>query len=139
MLEENKRLIQKYYNEMWNAWDFSVADEIINEAIEFRGSLGITTKGREGFKGYMKTIRAAFPDFHNEIDDLIAEGHKVVALLTYTGTHQGTLFHIAPTGKPIRYTGMAIFHLEAGQVVRGWVLGDTLGLLQQLGAAASFT
>jgi len=139
MVEENKRLIQKYYHDMWNAWNFSVAEEIIHEAIDFRGSLGMTTQGREGFKGYMKTIRAAFPDFHNQIEDLIAEGKKVVARLTYTGTHQGTVFNVAATGKTIRYSGMAIFQLEAGQVLRGWVLGDTLGLLQQLGAVASFS
>jgi steroid delta-isomerase-like uncharacterized protein len=138
-VEENKRLIQKYYEIMWNDWDFSVADAIIHEDIEFRGSIGITVKGRDSFKGYMDTIRTAFPDFHNTIEELIAEDNKVVAVLTYSGTHQSTLFGVAPTGKRIQYVGTAIFRIEAGQVTRGWVLGDTLGLLQQLGAVAPFS
>lgn len=133
-IEENKRLIQSYYEDMWNVWDFSVADRIIDEAIDFRGSIGLTVKGRDGFIGYMKTIQAAFPDFHNTIEELIAEGDQVVAVLTYRGTHRGTLFGVAPTGKRIQYAGTAIFRIKAGQVTRGRVLGDTLGLLQQLGA-----
>jgi predicted ester cyclase len=136
-VEENKKLVHRYYDEMWNRWDFTVANEIINEAIVFRGSLGVTTKGRDGFKQYMSTVRAAFPDFHNVIEDLIAEGDKVVALLTYTGTHQVMLFSIAPTGRHVQYSGTAIFRIEANQIVSGWVMGDTLGLLQQLGAVAS--
>jgi steroid delta-isomerase-like uncharacterized protein len=137
--EENKRLIQSYYEDMWNVWDFSVAERIIHEAIDFRGSIGLTVKGRDGFIGYMNTIRTAFPDFHNTIEDLIAEGDKVVAVLTYTGTHHGPLLGVAPTGKRIQYAGTAIFRIEAGQVTHGWVLGDTLGLLQQLGAVAPLT
>lgn len=133
-VEENKLLIRRYYDEMWNTWNFAVANEIINEEIVFRGSLGVTTKGRDGFKQYMNTVHAAFPDFHNSIEDLIAEGDRVVALLTYTGTHKGTLFGIEPTNKHIQYSGTAIFRIEAHQVVHGWVMGNTLGLLQQLGA-----
>lgn len=133
-VEENKLLIRRYYDEMWNPWNFAVANEIINEEIVFRGSLGVTTKGRDGFKQYMNTVRAAFPDFHNGIEDIIAEGDKVVALLTYTGTHKGTLYGIEPTNKHIQYSGTAIFRIEVHQVVHGWVLGDTLRLLQQLGA-----
>jgi steroid delta-isomerase-like uncharacterized protein len=134
MLEENKWLIQHYYEKLWNQWEISLVDEIISEAIEFRGSIGLSVRGRDGFTGYVETIRTAFPDFHNRIDDLIAEENKVVALLTYTGTHQGMLFDIAPTGKRVEYAGTAVFRIEGGQIASGWVLGDRLGLLQQLNA-----
>jgi steroid delta-isomerase-like uncharacterized protein len=135
-LEANKRLIQRYYEDMWNVWNFAVADEIIHEAIEFRGSIGLTVKGRDDFKGYMRTIQAAFPDFHNTVEELIAEEKKVVAVLTYSGTHHGTLFGVPPTGERIQYAGTAVFQIEGDQVTRGWVLGDRLGLLQQLEAIA---
>jgi steroid delta-isomerase-like uncharacterized protein len=135
-LEANKQLIQRYYEDMWNIWDFAVADEIIHEAIDFRGSIGLTVKGRDGFKGYMRTIQAAFPDVHNTIEEMIAEEKKVVAVLTYSGTHHGTLFGVPPTGKRIQYAGTAIFRIEGDLITRGWVLGDTLGLLLQLGAIA---
>ena len=134
--EQNKALVRRYYDELWNAWNLDVADEIIGADIAFRGSLGLTTKGLEGFKQYVNTVRAAFPDFHNTIEELIAEGDKVVARLTYRGTHRGTLFGIAPTGKRVTYTGVAIFRIAGGKVADGWVMGDTLGLMRQLGATS---
>jgi predicted ester cyclase len=88
--------------------------------------------GLEDFKGYVRSVRAAFPDFHNTIQDLIAEGDRVVARLTYRGTHGGELFGIAPTGRHVVYTGIAIFRLTGGKIVDGWVLGDALGLMQQM-------
>ncbi|HWU37535.1 MAG TPA: ester cyclase, partial [Candidatus Acidoferrum sp.] len=79
-------------------------------------------------------VRAAFPDFHNTIEELIAEGDKVVARLTYRGTHRGHLFGIVPTGRQVVYSGIAIFRIAGGKIVDGWVIGDTLALMQQLGA-----
>lgn len=136
--EENKRLIRRYYDELWNQWKLDVAGEIIDPEIAFRGSLNRTTRGREGFKRYVRLVRAAFPDFRNTVEDLVAEGNKVVARLTYRGTHQGRLFGLAPTGKRVTYTGLALFRIAGGKIVEGWVNGDTLGLLQQLGAVAKF-
>ena len=136
-VEDNKRLVRRYYEELWNRWDFTLVHEMISEALVFRRSLGVTTNGRDGLKQYMTTVQAAFPDFHNGIEDLIAEGDKVVALLTYTGTHRGTIFNSEPTGKRIHYSGIAIFRIEAHQIVSGWVMADTLGLLQQLAVVAS--
>jgi len=79
-------------------------------------------------------VRTAFPDFHNTIEELIAEGDSVVARLTYRATHRGELFGIPATGKAIEYAGVAIFRVRKEQVAEGWVLGDTLGLMRQLGA-----
>jgi steroid delta-isomerase-like uncharacterized protein len=132
--EANKKLIRRYYEEMWNLWNFAVADELLAPEIEFRGSLGVATKGRDAFRGYMRLVRNSFPDFHNKIDQLVAEGDTVVARLTYRGTHRGEVFGLAPTGKEIMYSGAAIFRIAEGKIAEGWVLGDRLGLLQQLGA-----
>jgi len=130
--EANKALVRRYYHEMWNQWDFVLVDELIVERITFRGSLGMNVCGRAGFKGYMQTVQRAFPDFHNRIEELIAEGDRVVARLTYTGTHHGELFGIEPTGRRVTYAGVAIFRISDGAVVEGWVLGDTGGLMRQL-------
>ena len=126
------RLLVCHYYEMWNRWDFALADELIAEDISFRGSLGVEVRGREGFKGYMRAVYAAFPDFHNRIEELIAEGDKVAVRLTYTGTHRGELFGIRPTGRQVSYAGMAIFRIVEGRIVEGWVLGDVHGLVRQL-------
>jgi steroid delta-isomerase-like uncharacterized protein len=127
-----KALVRRYYDEMWNRWNFVVADELISESIRFRGSLGMKVDGREGFKEYMRTVQRAFPDFHNKIEELIAEDDRVVARLTYSGTHRGELFGIAPTDRRVVYCGVAIFRISEGSIAEGWVLGDRRALMQQL-------
>jgi predicted ester cyclase len=111
-----------------------VADEIISPEIAFRGSLGVRVNGLNAFKRYVQLVRDAFPDFHNTIEEMIVEGDRVAARLTYRGTHRGPLFGIAPAGRAVQYSGVALFRIRAGKIVDGWVLGDTLGLMRQLGA-----
>jgi predicted ester cyclase/ribosomal protein S18 acetylase RimI-like enzyme len=127
-------LIQRYYEEMWNRWDFNLAEVLLDPKIQFRGSLGVEVRGVAGFQGYMRTVQAAFPDFTNSIDELIVEDDRVAARLTYRGTHRGELFGVAPSGNRIEYGGAAFFEIAAGRVARGWVLGDTTSLKKQLGA-----
>ncbi len=131
----HKELIHRYYEALWNRWDFALADELIAESIIFRGSLGVSVQGLEGFRHYMRTVRAAFPDFHNRIEELIAEYGRVAARLTYTGTHQGEVLGIAPTGGRVSYVGVALFRVIDNRIAEGWVLGDVHGLMQQLTAA----
>jgi len=128
----NKALIRRYYADLWNRWDAAAIDELIAPGIEFRGSIGRTVHGIEEFRGYVEQIRGAFPDFHNEIEELIAEDDRVVARLTYSGTHRGTLFGMAGTGRRIRYDGIAIFTIRGGRIALAFVLGDVDGLKRQL-------
>ena len=130
--EDNKLLVRRYYDEMWNRWDFALADDLVAEGVAFRGSLGQSVQGRESFKDYMRTVRRAFPDFHNDVEELVAEGDRVVARLTDTGTHTGTLFDIAPTGRRVSYAGVGLVRVALGRIAEGWVLGDLHGLLRQL-------
>jgi len=130
--ESYKDLVRRYYEVLWNRWDFNLTDELIAESVIFRGSLGISVERREDFKEYMWTVRAAFPDFHNRIEELIAENDRVVTRLTYTGTHQGEVLGIAPTGRQVSYAGVALFRIVDNRIAEGWVLGDVHGLVQQL-------
>ena len=114
---EHKDLVRRYYESLWNRWDFALAEELIAEDIVFRGSLGDSVRGREGFKDYMRAVRRAFPDFHNQVEELVAEGDRVVARLTYTGTHAGALLGIAPTGRRVNYAGVALFRWEFGVIL----------------------
>jgi predicted ester cyclase len=109
-----------------------LADELLSPHISFRGSLGVKVQGLDGFKDYVKMIRSAFPDFYNTIEELIAEDDKVVARLTYSGTHEGEICGIAPTGRRVSYSGMAIFRLTDNKILSGWILSDTLSLIKQL-------
>ncbi|HET7269898.1 MAG TPA: ester cyclase [Rubrobacter sp.] len=78
-------------------------------------------------------MRAAFPDWHNRIDELIVSGDKVVARMTWSGTHLGELLGVEPTGGRVEYVGAAIFRLAEGKIEDGWVVGDTQELWKRLG------
>jgi steroid delta-isomerase-like uncharacterized protein len=78
-------------------------------------------------------MAAAFPDGRWVIDDVVAEGEKVVLRYTFRGTHQGDLMGIPPTGKAISLTGMSIYRIVDGMLVEFWESLDRLGLYQQLG------
>jgi steroid delta-isomerase-like uncharacterized protein len=131
-LEANKELIRRYYNELWNEWRFELADELVDPEVRLRGSLGRMVAGRAGLVAYMKHVRGIFPDFHNRIETLVAEDDRIAAQLSYSGTHQGEIFGIPPTGRRIHYSGAGIFHTASGRIAEGWVLGDLAGLLLQL-------
>ena len=129
----NVRLIETWYHRMWNRWDKTAIEEILTPEIAFRGSLGQVKQGYVGIAEYMDFIRAAFPDFTNNIQEIISEGDKAFARLSYTGTHEGEIFGIAPTGKRIAYSGAAVFSFAGEKMIREvWVLGDIYGLLLQL-------
>jgi predicted ester cyclase len=110
-----------------------VADEIIAEGVRFRGTLGSTLEGRDAFKGYVETVRRAFPDWHNRIDEIICCGERVVTRMTWSGTHKGNLIEIGPTGARVEYVGAAIFRLADGRIEEAWVVGDTQELWRALG------
>lgn len=131
-MPDYKSLIRRYYSELWNTWSLAALEELISPAIVFRGSIGTTVNGIEEFKQYVDKIRAAFPDFHNHVEELIGEGDKVVARLTYTGTHRGELFGFSGRGKKINYQGIAIFQFREGKIISGYVLGDTESLKRQI-------
>jgi steroid delta-isomerase-like uncharacterized protein len=134
MIEDaNKAVIRRYYEELWNRWELDLVDEILAPEIRFRGSLGVSVSGRAEFSRYLATVRTAFPDFHNTVEELIAEGDRIAARVTYRGTHAGELFGIAATGRRVTYAGSALFRVLSGQIVEGWVLGDLAELARQLG------
>ena len=135
-MDDNRNLIRRFYDELWNPWNFAKAEEILAPEIIFRGTLGSETRGREGFCNYMRQVQRAFPDFHNAVEEMIAERDRVVVRALYSGTHRGEIFGVAPTGKKIAYSGAAFFRIAEGKVAEGWVLGDLLSLLRQLGARA---
>jgi predicted ester cyclase len=79
---------------------------------------------------------AAFSHTQSVVEDQVAEGDRVVVRLTFTGTHTGPWMGLPPTGKPVTVKGMALYRLQDGKIVEQWTIGDTFGLLRQLGAVA---
>lgn len=134
--DQNKDLVRRFYHELWNAWRLDVADEILSPTVAFRGSLGQSARGREEFKAYVDRVRVAFPDWHNQIDELLAIDDRVVARLPWIGTHRGRLAHVAPTGRRVGYVGAAFFLVADARIEEAWVVDDTEELWRAVGQLA---
>jgi len=132
-LEENKALVRRVIEEVRHQGKLDVVDEVYatNFVPHLVGNPDI--RDIEGFKQLVTTLRTAFPDGHFTIDDIIAEGDKVVTRWTFTGTHKGELMGIPPTDKQATVTGIDIIRIASGKIVEGWTNMDTLGFMQQLG------
>jgi steroid delta-isomerase-like uncharacterized protein len=129
----NDAVVRRFYGELWNRRRLELADEIVSETIRFRGSLGTTCVGREAFEDYVRTVRTAFPDWHNRIDEILAVEDRVVTRMTWSGTHRGALGDIEPTDARVEYAGAAFFLLEEGLIEEAWIVGDTQELWRALG------
>jgi steroid delta-isomerase-like uncharacterized protein len=93
--------------------------------------------GREGFKQWMAAARTAFPDLRATVDDVIAEGDRVAARMTWHGTHGGDFVGVPPTGKRVAFPAFHFVRFSQGLAVEWWGTADLLGALQQLGASVS--
>jgi predicted ester cyclase/catechol 2,3-dioxygenase-like lactoylglutathione lyase family enzyme len=135
--DTRERLVLRFYEDLWNRWRLEVADEILSPSISFRGSLGATAHGRDAFKDYVGKVQRAFPDWHNQVDELHAAGDRVIARLTWSGTHTGPLGEIPPTGRRVTYVGAAFFRIATTMIDEAWIVGDTQELWRALGHPAS--
>ncbi len=129
------RLVARFYHELWNRQDEAVAHEILHADFRFRASLGPERRGPEGFLGYARSVHAALSGFTCTIDDLICEGDRAAARMTFTGRHTGAFFDVPATDKTIEWTGGAFFETDGRQITALWVLGDVDAVKHQLGAA----
>ncbi len=131
--EENKALMRRIIEEVFNKKNLALADELVDTNFVHHGTGGVELKGPGGFKQFATTMLTAFPDIRLTIEDVIAEGDKVASRVTSRGTHTGNFGDIAPTGKQMAMTGVAITRFAGGKVVEGWLVNDELGMMQQLG------
>ncbi len=130
--EENKVLLRRLYEEVWNQGNMATVDELLAADYVLHDPAHLI-HGPEGFKAYVSAFRAAFPDLHAIVEDQIAEENKAAMRFTAYGTHKGELQGIPPTGKQVILSGINIQRIANGKIVENWVNLDVLGLLQQLG------
>ena len=134
-VDDHKRLVRRWFEELWNQGNAAVADEIIapNYTVQDPGTPG-RTGGIAGEQQAVAMYRTVFPDLHFTIEDLVAEGDRCVARWTARGTQLAPLPGIPPTGTQVTVTGISFSRLANGRIVEHWLNWDTLGMLQQLGA-----
>jgi steroid delta-isomerase-like uncharacterized protein len=130
---ESKTLVYRYFQDLWNAGDVKLADTLLAPDVAVRGSLGVTVRGQDGFRGYARMVRAALPDLRIEVEELIGEGTRVAARVRYNGTHLGPLFGVAATGRAVSYPAITLFQIAEGRITEVWTVGDTLSLMTQVG------
>jgi predicted ester cyclase len=120
-IQENKELVRRSIEEIWNRHKREkvsefVGDDQLQESID-----------------YVQQFLTAFPDVHVTIEDLIAEGDKVVARLRASATNTGPFASRPPTGKKVQIHSIRIYRIAGGKITDTWAVQDRLGLMEQLG------
>jgi steroid delta-isomerase-like uncharacterized protein len=131
--EENKALVRRFYEEVFNQKNTTAIGELFDPNLVDHSLPPGLPEGIEGARQLFSMFQEAFPDLHFTVEDIIAEGDKVVARLTVQGTQQGALMGIPPTGKRVAITATDIVRIAGGKIVDIWANFDQLGMLQQLG------
>ena len=135
--KENSGIAKRFVEEVLNRGNFDLVDEVFApDFVNHFGPPGIPP-GAAGFKQVLRGFRAAFPDLHVEIEDLVTEGDKVVCRFASSGTHQGALMGVPPTGKRVTWTAICIDRYDGGKIVERWEVTDMLGMMAQLGVTFS--
>ena len=138
--EDNKAIARRYWDEGWGTGNVAMVDEIFAPDNSFHPPHRTTAlRGTEPEKQGITRWRTAIPDLRGTIEDIFAEGDKVVVRWTLRGTHRGNIEiasvgTIPPTGKHVSIAGMDIYHFRGGKMVERWRYWNELQLLQQVGA-----
>ena len=122
-VEENKDLVRREQEELWNhSGNLDSAEELF------------AADQAEAAKQEAADFRRGFPDVISTIEDLIAEGDKVVARWRSRATHRGNYMGIAPSGKEVQFMGISLYRIEEGKIAESWTVEDQYGLMRQIGA-----
>ena len=132
--EARKVVVRRLQDAVWSRGDMAALDELL--APDFVCHLpGMPEwRGPAGVAEVVCSLRAAFPDWHERVDELVAEGDLVASRYTSTGTHLGTFWGIAPSGRRVTVAEMALFRFAGDRIAEQWNVTDLLGLLRQIGA-----
>jgi predicted ester cyclase len=121
--EENKAVVRREQEELWNhTGNLDAAEELF------------APEQAKAAKQEAADFRRGFPDVVSTIEDLIAEGDKVVARWRCRATHQGEYMGIPPSSKEVEFTGISVYRIERGKIAESWNVEDKLGLMRQIGA-----
>jgi len=133
MSEQNKATVRRFFEEI-DKGNTDVVDELYADTLRFYQP-GSDPLDKAARKQLLLMFRSVFPDSSHTIEDMIAEGDRVVTRFTFHGTQRGELMGIPATGKQVAVQGMVIDRLSGGKIMEEWVSFDMLGMMQQLGVA----
>ena len=130
--EQNKDVAKRYWEGKWNDRRPQVLDELQTPDVKYHGT-SMEMNNLEEYKQVYNMYLSAFQDTHITIDDLIAEGDKVMSRVSWTATHTGDLGELPATGKTGTVAVFTVFRLVNGKIAEEWEVMDELGLMTQLG------
>jgi steroid delta-isomerase-like uncharacterized protein len=137
--EDSKALYRRWFEEVVTQRKLELAPELLAPGyqLHFPGMPGPLDAA--GHLQLLSGFQTAFPDWQESIEDVVAEGDRVVIRVTGTGTHQGEFQDIPATGRSVRASGCGIARIVNGRIAETWAFYDAAGMMQQLGATAAPT
>jgi len=132
-MADNKLIVQRIVNEVWNTGDESKVNQYYADDFVFHTEGGTVQRGPDSIREWLQTTHGAFPDISYQIGAIYGEDDKVAFRYTVAGNQTGDFRGLPPSGKTVHLTGHMIVHLRDGKIVEGHGYWDTLGLLQQIG------
>jgi steroid delta-isomerase-like uncharacterized protein len=132
--DANKDVLRRFYAEFWNAGNVDAVDALVADDYVDHQPVPDMPAGKAGFAELIRLWHTGFPDITETVEDLIAEGDRVVGRFTFRGTHTGEFMGIAPTGRKVSMTGIDIVRVEDGRIAEFWYAEQLHDLLRQLDA-----
>jgi steroid delta-isomerase-like uncharacterized protein len=154
MAAPTAELSRRIFEDVWNRKNLNAIDDLIAADYIHHDAASVVANGPDGYKQFVKSYMNAFPDAHFTIDDEFTVGQNSdgqnndgqntdvqneITRWTITGTHEGELAGIPPTGRRISITGISIARVVDGKITESWNNWDALGLMQQLGVVSAET
>ena len=136
MSEENKAVLRRWFDEVWNNARAEVIDELFDEdgiAHGLSDDPSNPIRGPRDYRPFYETFRQGFPNLKVIIEDMVAEGDKVAARCSVRGSHEGDFLGRAATQSPVEITGITIVRIKNGKIVEAWNNFDFMRLHQQVG------
>jgi steroid delta-isomerase-like uncharacterized protein len=131
----NAEIIRAFYADLWEGGDLGCLPVLMHEDVAFQGTFGQTMHGHDAFAAYVRSVRHAFSTYRCAVVDLLADGDRVATRIRFSGVHDaGPFLDHPPSGRELAWEGVGFFTLDAGRIRHLWVMGDMLGLLNQLKA-----
>ena len=131
-MEQNKEVIRRYWNGKWNERRIEILDELQTSDVVYHGT-SETLNGREEYKEVYGHYLSAMQDTKIVVDELVAEGDRVMSRIRLTGIHAHELGGIPPSGNEVNVTAYTVFRLVDGKIAEEWELLDQLGMMMQIG------
>jgi steroid delta-isomerase-like uncharacterized protein len=131
---ESEALMRRITEEIWNGRRHDLVDNLIAEDLVDHIEIpGLEGTGRDRYLASVKMMHTAFSDYHEQIEFVVADDERAVSYVRVTGTHDGDLMGLPPTGRAVDVRAMGILRFAHGQAVERWGIGDNLTQMQQLG------